>query len=383
MSKTTNHLSKMRQHTGTSPRKTILLTLTSFFLLIGLLYGLYYFFFARFYQATDDAYVSGNVVALTPQINGVVTAINADTTNLVLAGQKVVILDPNNALLVLKQSEAILAQTVRQLRQNFLQVDQLAALVDERNADLKRAESTPSTEKGNDQIKQTVTAAKAALTAAQKQHQAAKALVQNTTLETHPAILKARFDVEKAYLAWKHTDVIAPVSGYIAKRNVQVGQQVAAGQNLLAIVPLSDVWIEANFRESQLVRIRIGQPVEIISDLYGSAVKYHGQVVGISAGSGSVFSLLPPQNANGNWVKVIQRVPVKISLDPEELKKHPLFLGLSTSVSVNTHDLKGAVLTSTPADKPLYETTVFNDALKEAKTVADNIIREQIKASAL
>ena len=375
-----------------SSRTFILKIVGGVFLAIIILYFLYYFLVLQFYVSTDDAYVNGNPVALTPQVNGVVKQILADDTQLVQAGQAVIILDPTDTLVALKQSEAVLAQTVRQVRQSFLQVDSLAAIIDEREAELKKAQADfgrreklqlnlAVSKEDLDHAKQTYVAAQAALVSAQKQYQMASSLVQNTTIETHPSVAKARADVEQAYLAWRRTQIIAPVTGYIAKRSVQVGQQVAVGQNLLIIVPLNQLWVDANFRESQLSDIRINQPATVTADIYGNNIVFHGHVVGITAGSGSTFSLLPPQNASGNWIKVVQRVPVRIYIDAKDLKKHPLLLGLSTVVEIDTHNRDGKVLANVPVEKPAFETLIYDEQLQEAHNAAKAIIDAQTKAS--
>ena len=193
---------------------------------------------------------------------------------------------------------------------------------------------------------------KAALDAAHEQLNATEAQLQGTTIETHPQVLDAEAAVRNAALALHRTELRAPVSGVIAKRAVQLGQRVAAGSPLMALVPLDDVWVDANFKEVQLRTMRVGQPVTLHADLYGSGVVFHGRLAGMSAGSGSAFALLPAQNASGNWIKIVQRVPARITLDPQELKAHPLRVGLSMSADVDVRDTSGPVVSSQVRNVP-------------------------------
>jgi membrane fusion protein (multidrug efflux system) len=320
-------------------------------------YAAYWFFDGRYYESTDDAYVNGDVVQITSEVPGTVIGLHVDDTQRVLAGQSVLELDPADAKIAEANAEADLARAVRQVRGLFAQGQELRAQIDQREQaartaddDLKRrggliADGAISAEELS-HARDAVTTTRANVAAARQQLSQTVAQIDGTTIADHPQVLAAAAAVRNAALALHRTDLIAPVSGVIAKRSVQVGQRVAAGTPLLAVVPLDDVWIDANFKEGQLERMRAGQPVTVHTDLYGGDVTYHGHVVGIAAGSGNAFALLPPQNASGNWIKIVQRLPVRILLDPRELEAHPLRVGLSTAVRVDLHDGSGPLVTT-------------------------------------
>lgn len=366
-------------------RKPMLTTLAVAFLLIGIGYGIYYTTVLSQREETDNAYVGGNLVTLTSQVNGTVVDIRADETRFVKAGEEVVKLDPADAEVSLRQAEAQLGETVRQLRQQYVGASQYDKLVEQRSSDLARAEADYKRRQplAADQVvsaedvehaRLAVVAARAAMEAAKQQSEAAHALVDGVDLKKHPSVLKARANFVQAWLASRRNALVAPVSGYVAKRSAQVGTRVSPGTTVLSIVPLDQLWVDANFKESELANIRIGQPATITTDLYGSKVSYQGKVVGLAAGTGSAFSLLPAQNATGNWIKVVQRVPVRISLDQKALQAHPLRIGLSTTVEVDTHDRSGAVLAATPVAGSLFQTKALNQPLPEADSLADKII---------
>jgi len=319
-------------------------------------YSAYWFFNARYYESTDDAYVNGDVVQITSEVPGTVIGLHVDDTQRVIAGQSVLELDPADAKIAEANAEADLARAVRRVRGLFAQGQELRAQIDQREQaartaddDLKRrggliADGAISAEELS-HARDAVTTTRANVAAARQQLSQTVAQIDGTTIADHPQVLAAAAAVRNAALALHRTDLIAPVSGVIAKRSVQVGQRVAAGTPLLAVVPLDDVWIDANFKEGQLERMRAGQAVTVHTDLYGGDVTYHGHVVGIAAGSGNAFALLPPQNASGNWIKIVQRLPVRILLDPKELEAHPLRVGLSTAVRVDLHDASGPPVT--------------------------------------
>ncbi|MCX4161800.1 MULTISPECIES: efflux RND transporter periplasmic adaptor subunit [Paraburkholderia] len=368
---------------GKRQRMTVLLVIV--ILIAAIAYGLYYFLVARFHEDTDDAYVNGNVVQITPQVTGTVIAVNADNTQTVKAGDPIVVLDPADARVALQQSEANLGQTVRQVRGLFANDDQYLAQVAVRQSDLSRAQDDLRrrlTVAGTGAVSQedishardAVKSAEAALDAAQQQLAANRALTANTTIAGHPDVQAAAARVRDAYLANARNTLPAPVTGYVAQRSVQVGQRVSPGTPLMGVVPLNGVWIDANFKEVQLKHIRIGQPVELTADAYGSSVVFHGKVVGFSAGTGSAFSLLPAQNATGNWIKVVQRLPVRIAIDPQELEQHPLRIGLSMQVDVNIKDDSGSELAS--AKNTVYQTSVFENYGDEADAEIARIIAE-------
>jgi membrane fusion protein (multidrug efflux system) len=337
-------------------RRRALIGLAAAVLLGGAGYGAYWFFDGRYYESTDDAYVNGDVVQITSEVPGTVIALHVDDTQRVMAGQPVLELDPADAKIAEANAEADLARSVRQVRGLFAQGQELRAQIDQREQaartaddDLKRrggllADGAISAEELS-HARDAVTSTRANVAAARQQLSQTVAQIDGTTIADHPQVRAAAAAVRNAALSLHRTDLIAPVSGVIAKRSVQVGQRVAAGTPLLAVVPLDDVWIDANFKEGQLERMRAGQPVTVHTDLYGRDVTYHGHVVGIAAGSGNVFALLPPQNASGNWIKIVQRLPVRILLDPQELAAHPLRVGLSTAVRVDLHDSSGPPVT--------------------------------------
>jgi membrane fusion protein, multidrug efflux system len=366
-------------------RKRMMTLLVIVILIAAVAYGLYYFLDARFHEDTDDAYVNGNVVQITPQVTGTVIAVNADDTQTVKAGDPLVVLDPADARVALEQAEANLAQTVRQVRGLFADDNQYQAQVALRQSDLSRAQddlkrrltvaqtgavSLEEISHARDAVK----SAQASVDAAQQQLASNRALTANTTIANHPNVQAAAAKVRDAYLNNARNNLPAPVTGYVAKRSVQVGQRVSPGTPLMAIVPLGGVWVDANFKEVQLKHMRIGQPVELTADVYGSSVVYHGKVVGFSAGTGSAFSLLPAQNATGNWIKVVQRLPVRIALDPKELEQHPLRIGLSMQADVTIKDDNGGQLGQAP--NTVYQTNVFDKYGDQADAEIARIISE-------
>ncbi|MGF6533052.1 MULTISPECIES: EmrA/EmrK family multidrug efflux transporter periplasmic adaptor subunit [Paraburkholderia] len=373
------------QPANNSKRKRMMALLVIVILIAAIAYGFYYFLVARFHESTDDAYVNGNVVQITPQVTGTVIAVNADDTQTVKAGDPVVVLDPADARVALEQSEANLGQVVRQVRGLFADDNQYQAQVEVREADLSRAQDDlrrrmlvaqtgAVSQEEISHARDAVKSAQAALDAAKQQLASNRALTANTTIADHPNVEAAAAKVRDAYLASARNTLPAPVTGYVAKRSVQVGQRVSPGNPLMAIVPLNGVWVDANFKEVQLKHMRIGQPVELTADVYGSSVVFHGKVVGFSAGTGSAFSLLPAQNATGNWIKVVQRLPVRIALDPQELEKHPLRIGLSMDADVSIKDENGGQLGEAP--NTIYQTNVFDKYGDQADAEIARIIAE-------
>ena len=373
---------------GNGTRKRWLAIVVGAFALAGIAYAVYWALVLRYEESTDDAYVSGNVVQITPQIAGTVVRINAEDTQFVKAGTPLVKLDPSDAKIALEQADAKLAKTVRDVRGLFATTAELKANVDMRDAELARAsEDLARRERlahsgavsGEElqHARDALTSAKAALAAAQQQLAANQARVDRTTVENHPDVLAAAAQVHDAYLDLARTTLPAPVSGYVAKRSVQLGQRVAPGSPLMAIVPLDQVWVDANFKEPQLATMRIGQPVTLTADLYGGKVQYHGRIAGFGAGTGSAFALLPAQNATGNWIKIVQRVPVRIALDSKELADHPLQVGLSMQVDVDTHDRGGARLPQLVHGTPPLATDVYDSV----DAAADKRVRAIIAAN--
>lgn len=352
-------------------------------------YGIYYLAWGRFHSETDDAYVDGNVVIVAPQVAGTVVEFDTDDTELVTRGETVAKLDDTDARIALQSAEASLGQAVRQISQTYATVRQLRAAVTDREIHLKQADTDFHRAQDLMQVQGISTqnfqharegydSAAAGLAQARHQLAAAEAQVANTTLETQPTVRLMEAQVRSSYLALQRTKIIAPVTGYVAKRNVQLGQQVTSGTSLLAIIPLQQVWIDANFKETELADVRIGQPVRAESDLYGHKIVYSGHVVGLAPGTGTAFALLPAQNASGNWIKVVQRLPVRVALDPAGLAAHPLRIGLSMDISIDTHDRSGAVLALDPNQDPDDVTSVYADR----SAGVDQLIQAIIRANA-
>ena len=372
-------------------RRKQLLILAALVLLAGLAYTVWWALVARYHEHTDNAYVSGNLVQITPQTSGTVLSILADDTDYVTAGQPLVLLDPADARVALEQAEADLAQQVRLARNLFASRAAAAAQLALRQAELTRAEADLARRQqaaggavAQEELahaQSAVLTARAAQTSAKEQLSASEAQTEGTTPAEHPAVQRAAAKVREAHLAMTRAMLPAPVSGYVAKRSVQVGQRIQPGAPLMAIVPLTGLWVEANFKESQLARMRIGQPVTLRADVYGSQVEYHGKVLGLGAGTGGVFSLLPAQNATGNWIKVVQRVPVRVSLDAAELAAHPLRVGLSMLAEVDLHDQSGPVLGTTPRQAPALQTTVFGATDPQAEQRIARIIAANLGKS--
>ena len=370
-------------------RKAVLIAITAAFVVAGAAWAAYYQLVLAKEEVTDNAYVGGNLVTLSAQVTGNVDAIRADETQMVTAGARLITLNAIDADLALSQAEARLGNVVRQERERYASVAQYDAVIEQRRLALATAQgnltrraplAADHTISGEDlaHAKQAVDDAKAALTVAQRQAESAKSGVAGVNLASHPAVLSARGDVLQAWLAVRRNAVVAPVSGYVAKRSVQLGAHVTPGTPLMSIVPLDQLWVDANFKESELRNIRVGQAATIETDLYGSKVVYHGKVLGMSAGTGSAFSLLPAQNATGNWIKVVQRVPVRIMLDPKELAAHPLRIGLSTTVTVDTRPGEGATLDQPLVASTVYTTKVLSQPVAEAEKLADAIIAHNL-----
>jgi membrane fusion protein (multidrug efflux system) len=370
-------------------RRTILTLIAVIFFLLAILWGLYWYFVLSLREDTDDAYVNGNKVVISAQVTGTVVAVLADDTQRVTAGQVLARLDPVDAQTMLSRAESTLAETVRQVRQQRYTADQTDALIVTRKLELARADADLARRKplladqaiaGEElhHAEDAVDLARAALTQAVEQSRASHALVDGTKVAENPSVLVARAAFRDAWITAQRNAVVAPVTGYVAERSVQLGQHIQAGQALMTVIPLNAVWVDANFKEVQLRNIRIGQPVTVRSDLYGGASIFHGHVEGLSAGTGAAFALLPAQNASGNWIKVVQRVPVRIQIDDKDLVSHPLRVGLSTTVTVDTTDRNGPVLAADHSDQFAGSTQVYTPDLDEANAEADAIIRRNL-----
>ncbi len=393
---------------GNGKRRRALTALAAVVIVAGGGWGLYEWLVASHYEDTDNAYVSGNVIQITPQISGTVMAIGADDTDFVRAGQPLVQLDPADAKVALEQSEAALAQAVRQVRTLYANNGSLAAQVTLRQSDIVKAQSDIAKAQddlqrrralsGNGAVsKEELNHAETALDTAKSQFAAAQAgvvaakealvsnqsLTEGTSVAQHPSVLAAAAKVREAYLATQRVAMPAPVDGYVAKRTVQLGQRVAAGTPMMSIVPLNQLWVDANFKEVQLRNIRIDQPVKLTADLYGKKVEYTGKVAGLGVGTGSAFALLPAQNATGNWIKVVQRVPVRIALDPEQLKANPLRIGLSMDAEIDISAKSGKMLADAPRAAALTQTTaVYSQLDRGADAEVDRIVSANLGRSA-
>ena len=370
-------------------RQRALLLLGIVVVVAALGYGAYWLLVARYHETTDDAYVSGNLVQITPQAAGTVISIGADETDIVHQDDVLVALNPADAKIALERAQADLGEAVRQVQKLFYGTRQYEAGVIMGEAGLQRAQQDLQRRDGMDTAgavsgedlehsRQMQTFASAGLALAQAQLNGSLALTAKTDVAHHPQVLSAAAHVRDAYLALQRTKIRSPVSGYVAKRTAQVGQRVNPGEILLAVVPLNQLWIDANFKEVQVRHLRIGQPVKVTADIYGDSLVYDGKIAGLGMGTGAAFSLLPAQNATGNWIKVVQRLPVRIELDPEQLKKHPLRIGLSMLVDVDTHKRDGAVLASKTRTQPAFGTSIYDAELHAAdamiaKIIADNL----------
>ncbi len=368
-------------------RRTAFIILGAVILIGAIGYGLYWFLDARFYENTDDAYVAGNVVAITSRESATVMSLHADNTQTVKQGQLLIEMDPAVAQVNMSAAEANLARAVRNVRGEFSGADSYRAQLSQAQASLAQAQSdykrrqsasADGAVSGEElaHARTAVESASAAVNAAKAGLDHALSQVEGTNVAGNPDVLSAEAQLRNAAIALGHMRLVAPVDGVIAQRTVQVGQQVSAGTPLMAVVPLSSVWIDANFKEVQLQDMRIGQPVTITADVYGGSVTYHGHIEGLGAGSGSAFALLPPQNASGNWIKIVQRVPVRIALDAKELADHPLRVGLSVDVNVDVRDSSGPSVSSAMSGGTMTGNTGENtDAQTNAliaKILADN-----------
>ncbi len=369
-------------------RKLILWGMTAFFLVVGVGIFLYWLVWGRFHEYTNDAYVSGNLVYVTPQVSGIVTSIYIDDTQIVDQGHLLIELDKTDFHIALDTCKADLADQIRSVSQLFLQVKQAVAMVQvakaefvQNSEDFERRKAlidsgSVSTENFQ-HSEHSLAASFFSLAASEASYFSLFAQIDKTTIETHPRVQKAEQRLKDAWVQLSRSTLRAPTHGLVAERTVQVGQRVNAGEPLFAIIPLDQMWVDANFKEVQIGEMQIGQPVSLYSDVYGGSVQYHGHVQGIGGGTGSVFSVLPPQNATGNWIKIVQRVPVRIFLSPDQILHKPLRLGLSMEVTVDTHDIEESSIPPMTPTKVLYQTTIF---AKEEDGV-DTLIEEIFKAN--
>ncbi len=368
-------------------RKAWLLALLVLVVVLGAGVWAWHELYGRWNESTDDAYVNGNVVEITPLTSGTVVSIGADDGDLVHEGQVLLAFDPSDAQVGLQSAQANLARAVRQVRGLYSNVDGMKAQVQVRKAELQTAQDNFNrrqklaaagaiSQEEMSHSRDSLASAQSALNNAQQQLNTATALIDDTVVSSHPEVRAAAAQLRQAYLANARTTLVAPVTGYVAKRTVQLGQRLEPGTATMAVIPLDQLWIDANFKETQLRHMRIGQPVEIVADLYGSDVKYSGTIDSLGAGTGSAFALLPAQNATGNWIKIVQRVPVRIHINAQQLAEHPLRVGLSTQVDVDLHDQSGPVLAQQPPQKASFQTGVYDRQLHEADEMIARLIHD-------
>ncbi|WP_433851982.1 multidrug efflux MFS transporter periplasmic adaptor subunit EmrA [Stenotrophomonas nitritireducens] len=376
-----------------SRRGRLLRGLLAIVVLLLAAFALWYFAFGRWFEETDDAYVQGNQVQITPQVAGTVVAIAADDGMRVERGQLLVQLDPADTEVALQQAEANLARTVRQVRGLYRSVEGAQADLSARQITLKRVREDFARRKdlaatgaiSNEELahaRDELAAAEAAVAGSRETVERSRALVDDTVVATQPDVKAAAAQLRQAWLNNARAGIVAPVAGFVARRSVQVGQRVQPGTALMAVVPAEQMWVDANFKETQLRHMRLGQEVELRSDLYGGDVKYKGRIASLGLGTGSAFSLLPAQNASGNWIKIVQRVPVRIAIDAKQLAEHPLRIGLSMKAEVSLRDQKGDVLPAKAAEGTVFDTDVYAKQLHDADEAIARIIHDNLPRQA-
>ncbi|MDU2941722.1 MAG: multidrug efflux MFS transporter periplasmic adaptor subunit EmrA [Enterobacteriaceae bacterium] len=367
-------------------RKRLLLLLTLLFIIIAVAWGIYWFLVLRHFEETDDAYVAGNQVQIMAQVSGSVTKVWADNTDYVQKGDVLVTLDETDAQQAFEKAQTELASSVRQTRQQMINSKQLQANINVQKTALSQAQTDLNRRVplgsanliGREELqhaRDAVASAQAQLDVAIQQYNANQAMILGTRLEDQPAVKQAATEVRNAWLALQRTKIVSPLTGYVSRRSVQPGAQISPTTPLMAVVPATNLWVDANFKETQLAHMRIGQSVTVVSDVYGDDIKYTGKVVGLDMGTGSAFSLLPAQNATGNWIKVVQRLPVRIELDQKQLTDHPLRIGLSTLVTVDTTNRDGQMLANQARKNPAYESNAREISLEPVNKLINDIVQ--------
>ncbi|OVZ95159.1 multidrug export protein EmrA [Yersinia frederiksenii] len=366
-------------------RKRVLLLLTVIFIMIGVAYLIYWFLVLRHHQETDNAYVSGNQVQIMSQVPGSVVSVNFENTDFVKSGDVLLALDPTDAEQAYEQAKTALANSVRQTHQLMINSKQYQANIALKKTELSKAQNDLKRRVvlgsvdaiGREELqhaRDAVESAQASLDVAIAQYNANQALVLNTPLEKQPAVEQAAAKLRDAWLSLQRTKVVSPITGFVSRRSVQVGAEIANGAPLMAVIPANEMWIDANFKETQLANMRIGQSATVVTDFYGDDVVYQGKVVGLDMGTGSAFSLLPAQNATGNWIKVVQRLPVRIAIEPKQLAEHPLRIGLSSTVRVDTANTDGLVLAQTVRKDPAFVTDALSIDLAPVNQMISDIV---------
>lgn len=367
-------------------RKSVLIVLALIFVLIGIAWGVYWFLVLRHFQETDDAYVAGNQVQVMAQVSGSVNKVWFEDTDFVKKGDVLVSLDKTDAEQAFEKAQTALATSVRQTHQLMINGKQYKASITlqqtalaQAQADLKRREPLGAANLiGREELqhaRDAVATAKAQLDVAIQQYNANQAMILNTSLENQPAVQQSAAELRDAWLALQRTEIRSPMDGFVSRRSVQVGSQISTSTPLLAVVPATNLWVDANFKETQLAGVRIGQPATVVADIYGDDVVYHGKVAGLDMGTGSAFSLLPAQNATGNWIKVVQRLPVRIELNQEDIARHPLRIGLSTLVKIDTTSNEGSVLATSVRQQAAYSSNALAIDLAPVNQLITDIVR--------
>ncbi|ELP25754.1 multidrug efflux MFS transporter periplasmic adaptor subunit EmrA [Pantoea eucalypti] len=367
-------------------RKSVLIVLALIFVLIGIAWGVYWFLVLRHFQETDDAYVAGNQVQVMAQVSGSVNKVWFEDTDFVKKGDVLVSLDKTDAEQAFEKAQTALATSVRQTHQLMINGKQYQASITlqqtalaQAQADLKRREPLGAANLiGREELqhaRDAVATAKAQLDVAIQQYNANQAMILNTSLENQPAVQQSAAELRDAWLALQRTEIRSPMDGFVSRRSVQVGSQISTSTPLLAVVPATNLWVDANFKETQLAGVRIGQPATVVADIYGDDVVYHGKVAGLDMGTGSAFSLLPAQNATGNWIKVVQRLPVRIELNQEDIARHPLRIGLSTLVKIDTTSNEGSVLATSVRQQAAYSSNALAIDLAPVNQLITDIVR--------
>jgi len=377
----------MADNTNKNKRNNILISLTILMLIAGISYVVYYKQYGQFHETTDNAYVRQNVIYITPQISGVVDDVNVNLTQKVKQGTILGHLNSDDYKLSFETSKSRLIQTVRNIKKLYTQnAEAISAIAFakinlqqakeelDRNTMLYRRKSI--TVNAYDNYKYAYEKASKNLLISEQKEKALKDLIGDSTIENNPQIKQAVMELKQSYLNLQRCTIIAPKGGIVAQKNFSIGSHVTTRNTLLALVTQEETWVDANFKEPQLKNIQIGQKVELTSDMYGEEVVYHGVVKGISAGTGSVFSLLPAQNATGNWIKIVQRVPVRIALDANDVKTHPLHIGNSMEVNVDTHDRNNKALKNIVTVESKSE--FYPQALKSADRIANELIKKNL-----
>jgi membrane fusion protein (multidrug efflux system) len=361
--------------------------ITGIIVLIALLWFAYWFFYLQYHESTDDAYANGNLIKINAPVSGSVVAFYADDTDLVKEGQLLVALDRTEYQALYEKELASLASMALQVKQLYDKVMVNRALVENRRAAFSKAQydhenrlqlvsSLAISKEDFVHARDDLIIARSSLKQAEEELKASQDALGDTPLEHHPLIEQQKGSVIDAYYRLKHCSIYAPATGYVAQRTVNIGQWVAPTTNMMAVIPLNYVWVDANFKETQLTYMRVGQPATVWLDMYGSDVKYQGKVIGIGFGSGSVFSLIPPQNATGNWIKIVQRLPVRISLDPETVKKYPVRLGVSAEVDVNLSNQDLPMLAEAPSTQAVGKTEVFDIEMTQLEKLLEEIVHK-------